>query len=55
MTPAPPPVPATVIADRDVEFSNVGGKQTMDIIRPREAAKAPRPADVAVDADHAGV
>ena len=43
-TPAAPPVPASVIADRDVEYSNVGGKQTMDIVRPRDGAAAGRPA-----------
>src|SRR3954447_22941392 len=42
--PAPPPVPATVIADRDIQYSNVGGAQTMDIIRPRDAGVGPRPA-----------
>ena len=41
---APPQVPATVLADRDVEYSAVGGRQTMDIVRPREASSAPRPA-----------
>jgi acetyl esterase/lipase len=42
--PAPPAVPASVIADRDVVYSNVGGQQTMDIVRPREAAAGARPA-----------
>jgi len=42
--PAPPPVPATVIADRDVAYTNVGGRQTMDIIRPKEVSDKPRPA-----------
>jgi acetyl esterase/lipase len=41
---APPQVPATVLADRDVEYSAVGGRQTMDILRPREAYATPRPA-----------
>ncbi len=41
---APPQVPATVLADRDVEYSAVGGRQTMDIVRPREASTTPRPA-----------
>lgn len=42
--PNPPAVPATVIADRDVAYTNVGGRQTMDIIRPKEASATPRPA-----------
>src|ERR1700709_1382117 len=41
--PSPPPVPDTVIADRDVEYSGVGGKQTMDIVRPKGASATPRP------------
>jgi acetyl esterase/lipase len=40
----PPPVPDTVVADRDVEYSAVGGRQTMDIVRPRGASSTPRPA-----------
>ena len=42
--PTPPRVPDTVIADRDVAYSNVGGKQTMDVIRPRDNSAKPRPA-----------
>jgi len=38
-----PKVPDTVIADRDVEYSAVGGRQTMDIIRPRDTSGSPRP------------
>src|SRR5437899_2165063 len=37
-------IPDTVIADRDVEYSAVGGRQTLDIVRPREASATPRPA-----------
>ena len=40
----PPPVPDTVIADRDVEYSAVGGRQTMDIVRPRATSATPHPA-----------
>lgn len=36
--PNPPKIPDTVLADRDVEYSAVGGRQMMDIIRPREGA-----------------
>lgn len=43
-TPASPDIPSTLLADRDVTFSGVGGRQTMDIVRPREAATSPRPA-----------
>jgi acetyl esterase/lipase len=42
--PAPPPVPDTVLADRDVAYSNVGGRQTMDIVRPKTDSGKPRPA-----------
>uniref|UniRef100_Q02A51 Alpha/beta hydrolase fold-3 domain protein n=1 Tax=Solibacter usitatus (strain Ellin6076) TaxID=234267 RepID=Q02A51_SOLUE len=37
-------IPDTVIADRDVEYSAVGGRQTLDIVRSREGSGAPRPA-----------
>ncbi len=39
-----PKIPDTVLADREVEYSAVGGRQTMDIIRPRDASGTPRPA-----------
>jgi len=39
-----PPVPDGVLADRDVEYSAVGGRQTMDIIRPRAVSSIPHPA-----------
>jgi acetyl esterase/lipase len=43
-----PKIPDTVLIERDVEYSAVGGSQTMDIIRPRdassEAGKSGRPA-----------
>ena len=42
--PKGPRIPDTVLADREVEYSAVGGKQTMDIVRPREASNTPRPA-----------
>jgi len=44
MAQTPPPVPDTVIAERDVPYSAVGGRQTMDIIRPRAASSTSRPA-----------
>jgi acetyl esterase/lipase len=37
-------IPDTVLADRDVEYSAVGGRQTMDVIRPRDGSGGPRPA-----------
>jgi acetyl esterase/lipase len=37
-------IPDTVLADRDVEYSAVGGRQTMDIVRPRDMSGSPRPA-----------
>src|ERR1700686_4684325 len=40
----PPPVPEGVVAERDVQYSAVGGRQTMDILRPRAASSTPRPA-----------
>src|SRR5262245_53563643 len=42
--PRVPPVPETVLADRDVEYSAVGGRQTIDVIRPRENSSIARPA-----------
>jgi acetyl esterase/lipase len=36
-------IPDSLIADRDVEYSPLGGGQTMDILRPREAS-GPLPA-----------
>ena len=41
---SPPKIPDTLVADREVEYSAVGGRQTMDIIRPREASGGPRAA-----------
>jgi acetyl esterase/lipase len=38
-----PKIPDSVLADRDVEYSAVGGKQTMDIVRPKGDSKTPRP------------
>ena len=35
--------PDTVLADREVRYSAVGGRQTMDIIRPRDTSAAPHP------------
>lgn len=43
-TPEAPKVPDTVVAEREVEYSAVGGPQTMDIFRLREASNRPRPA-----------
>jgi acetyl esterase/lipase len=43
-SPAPPTIPDTVLADLEVAYSNVGGRQTMTIVRPREASGSPRPA-----------
>ena len=37
-------MPDTVIAESNVEYSAVGGKQTMDIVRPRDNGTTPRPA-----------
>lgn len=41
---AQPKIPDTVIAERDVIYSSVGGAQTMDIVRPRDSSTTPRPA-----------
>jgi acetyl esterase/lipase len=41
--PATPTIPDSLIAEREVVYSAVGGRQTMDIIRPREATQV-RPA-----------
>ncbi len=37
-------VPDTVSVEKDIEYSAVGGSQTMDIVLPREVSKIPRPA-----------
>jgi acetyl esterase/lipase len=42
--PQPPVIPDTVLAEQNVEYSAVGGRQTMDIIRPRESSNTARPA-----------
>jgi acetyl esterase/lipase len=42
--PAAPQIPDTVLAERNVAYSAAGGRQTMDIVRPREASNTPRPA-----------
>ncbi len=42
--PAPPAIPETLLADRDVGYSTVGGRQTMDIVQPRDSSPNPRPA-----------
>jgi acetyl esterase/lipase len=43
-TPNPVKIPDTLLADRGVEYSAVGGRQLMDIVRPRDASPNPRPA-----------
>ena len=43
-SPATANIPDTVLAERDVEYSAVGGRQTIDIIRPRADSSSPRPA-----------
>ncbi|MGH9632004.1 MAG: alpha/beta hydrolase, partial [Bryobacteraceae bacterium] len=43
-----PAVPDTVVHEADVEYSNVGGRMAMDIVRPRAASAEPRPAVVLV-------
>lgn len=43
-----PTIPDNLIHDRDVEYSNVGQRTAMDIVRPRAAAAEPRPAVVLV-------
>lgn len=43
-TPPALKLPESLQLDSDVEFSAVGGRQTMDIVRPREAGSSPRPA-----------
>ena len=39
-----PSIPDTLIHDANIEYSDVGGKLEMDIVRPRESANALRPA-----------
>ncbi|MES1257954.1 MAG: alpha/beta hydrolase fold domain-containing protein [Acidobacteriota bacterium] len=42
--PTAPKVPDTLLAETNVEYSAVGGRQTLDIVRPRNGAATPRPA-----------
>lgn len=42
--PPPPPVPDSVLAERDVVFSAVGGRQTMDIVRSKTTEPGSHPA-----------
>jgi hypothetical protein len=42
--------PDTVAVEKDIEYSAVGGSQTMDIVLPREASNNPRPAVLGVGA-----
>jgi acetyl esterase/lipase len=44
MAQTPPSVAEDVVADRDIEYSAVGGRQTMDIVRPKATSSTPRPA-----------
>src|SRR4051812_33348080 len=39
-----PPMPKTVIHEPDIEYSNVGGKMAMDIVRPATPPEAAVPA-----------
>ena len=41
---APPAVPDSVIAESNVSYSAVGGRQNLDIFRPRAASATPLPA-----------
>src|SRR5436305_3903962 len=41
--PAAPTIPDTLVAERELVYSAVGGRQTMDVVRPRDAAANPRP------------
>jgi acetyl esterase/lipase len=40
----PPSIPDSLIHEANIEYSNVGGKMQMDIVRPRDASGEPRPA-----------
>lgn len=39
-----PPMPETVIHEANIEYSNVGGRLAMDIVRPKAPSADPRPA-----------
>src|SRR5436305_8571067 len=41
--PAAPTIPDTLVAERELVYSSVGGRQTMDVVRPRDGAASPRP------------
>src|SRR5437868_5823387 len=43
-----PQIPDTVIHEADIEYSNVGGRTAMDIVRPRAVSSVPLPVVVLV-------
>lgn len=43
-----PSLPDSVIHEPDIEYSNVGARMAMDVVRPKAAAATPRPAVVLV-------
>jgi acetyl esterase/lipase len=45
---APPAIPGTVIHDADIEYSNVGARVAMDIVRPRAGSSEGRPGVVLI-------
>ncbi len=40
----PPAIPADLIHEADIEYSNVGQRVAMDVVRPRVVSATPRPA-----------
>jgi acetyl esterase/lipase len=43
-----PPVPDDVVLERDLEYSNVGQRVAMDVVRPKASVASPRPAVVLI-------
>jgi acetyl esterase/lipase len=39
-----PTIPESIIYEKDVEYSAVGGRQTMDVLRPQDPSGTPHPA-----------
>ncbi|MBC8166557.1 MAG: hypothetical protein H7Y20_11880, partial [Bryobacteraceae bacterium] len=43
-----PPIPDNILHEADIEYSNVGQRVAMDVLRPKEQSTEPRAAVVLV-------
>lgn len=44
----PPAIPDDIVHEKDIEYSNVGARVAMDVLRPKAPASEPRPAVVLI-------